>query len=281
MESKVKYGTKEYNEAYINNQIANSYNKETDTYNRSLPEVVITPRNNLNLGAVVRNGTSNIANSIYKAADSLIDFTPLAPAKTIAKIATIDYSNKSKAGKEVLKSAVDLLPYFNYKMITTPIKETDKIYKTISSNKGIHKISLATPKKGEIASIELTPSEYDDFGKKWLHPEYIKVKNSEQGKGLSNVLYDLGIKFAQRRGYNGVLSGEALLQPAKTIKTQKRFNGPEMKNPAEDYTIKGLESPKDSKMSKLIIDKYNKNNEVSKSLGQEIYNTIMQIKPAL
>lgn len=49
MESKVKYGTKEYNEAYINNQIANSYNKETDTYNRSLPEVVITPRNNLNL----------------------------------------------------------------------------------------------------------------------------------------------------------------------------------------------------------------------------------------
>lgn len=166
-------------------------------------------------------------------------------------------------------------------MITTPIKETDKIYKTISNNRGIHKISLATPKKGEIASIELTPSEYDDFGKKWLHPEYIKVKNSEQGKGLSNVLYDLGIKFAQRRGYNGVLSGEALLQPAKTIKTQKRFNGPEMKNPAEDYTIKGLESPKDSKMSKLIIDKYNKNNEVSRSLGQEIYNTIMQIKPAL
>ena len=278
MESKVKYGTKEYNEAYINNQIANSYNKETDTYNRSLPEVVITPRNNLNLGAVVRNGTSNIANSIYKAADSLIDFTPLAPAKTIA---TIDYNNKSKAGKEVLKSAVDLLPYFNYKMITTPIKETDEIYKTISNNRGIHKISLATPKKGEIASIELTPSEYDDFGKKWLHPEYIKVKNSEQGKGLSNVLYDLGIKFAQRRGYNGVLSGEALLQPAKTIKTQKRFNGPEMKNPAEDYIIKGLESPKDSKMTKLIIDKYNKNNEVSRSLGQEIYNTIMQIKPAL
>lgn len=222
MESKVKYGTKEYNEAYINNQIANSYNKETDTYNRSLPEVVITPRNNLNLGAVVRNGTSNIANSIYKAADSLIDFTPLAPAKTIA---TIDYSNKGKAGKEVLKSAVDLLPYLNYKMITTPIKETDKIYKTISNNRGIHKISLATPKKGEIASIELTPSEYDDFGKKWLHPEYIKVKNSEQGKGLSNVLYDLGIKFAQRRGYNGVLSGEALLHPAKTIKTQKKFNG--------------------------------------------------------
>lgn len=155
MESKVKYGTKEYNEAYINNQIANSYNKETDTYNRSLPEVVITSRNNLNLGAVVRNGTSNIANSIYKAADSLIDFTPLAPAKTIA---TIDYSNKGKAGKEVLKSAVDLLPYFNYKMITTPIKETDKIYKTISNNRGIHKISLATPKKGEMASSRVYKS---------------------------------------------------------------------------------------------------------------------------
>ena len=43
-------------------------------------------------------------------------------------------------------------------MITTPIKETDKIYKTISNNRGIHKISLATPKKGEMASSRVYKS---------------------------------------------------------------------------------------------------------------------------
>lgn len=275
MDKKVKYGTEEYRKAYNEGRVVNNYNK--GTYEITLPDIVITPRNNLNLGSVVRNGTSNIANSIYKVADSVIDYTPLAPAKTVAKLATI----KQNVGKEVLGAMVDLLPYFNYKMITTPIKETDKLYKTISNNRGIHRISLSTPKKGEVASIELSPSEYNDFGKRWLHPEYIRVKDSEQGKGLSNVLYDEGIKFAQKRGYNGILSGEALLQPAKTIKTQKRFNGPEMKNPAEDYTIKGMESPKDSKMSKKIISKYNKDNEVAKSLGQEIYNAIIQIKPTL
>lgn len=48
---KIKYGTREYKEAYENNQVVNSYNG--DTYEVSLPEVLITPRNNLDLGQVV------------------------------------------------------------------------------------------------------------------------------------------------------------------------------------------------------------------------------------
>lgn len=286
MDKKVKYGTEEYRKAYNEGRVVNNYNEEDDTYETILPDVVITPKNNLDLGSTVRKGTSKFIKPIYEIANEVLNFTPLAPANSLGKAgsAVLDYKktgNKSEFRKRTLEAVVDLLPYFNYKMITTPIKETDKIYKVISNNRGVHKISLETPKKGEIASLELTPSEYDDFGKKWLHPEYIKVAEGEQGKGLSSVLYDLGIKFAQRRGYNGVLSGEALLQPVKTIKTQRRFNGPEMKNPAEDYTIKGMESAKDPKMSKIIIDKYNKANEQVTSLGKELYNMIFNPKLAI
>lgn len=281
MDKKVKYGTEEYRKAYNEGRVVNNYNEKDDIYETTLPDIVITPRNNLNLSSTVRQGTSKFIKPIYKTAETVLDFTPLAPANSLGKVgaAALNYKrtgDKGELGKRTLESLVDLLPYFNYKMITTPIKETDKIYKTISNNKGVHKISLSTPKKGEVASIELSPSEYNDFNKNWLHPEYIKIKDSEQGKGLSNVLYDEGIKFAQRRGYNGVLSGEALLQPSKTIKTQKRFNGPEMKNPAEDYTIKGMESARDPKMSKIIIDKYNKANEQITSLGKELYNMIFK-----
>lgn len=286
MDKKVKYGTEEYREAYNEGRVVNNYNEEDDTYETTLPDVVITPKNNLDLDSTVRKGTSKFIKPVYEIANEVLNFTPLASANSLGKAgsAVLDYKktgNKNEFRKRTLEAIVDLLPYFDYKIITTPIKETDKIYKAISNNRGVHKISLETPKKGEIASIELTPSEYDDFGKKWLHPEYIKVAEGEQGKGLSSVLYDLGIKFAQRRGYNGVLSGEALLQPAKTIKTQRRFNGPEMKNPAEDYTIKGMESAKDPKMSKIIIDKYNKANEQVTSLGKELYNMIFNPKLAI
>lgn len=63
---KIKYGTREYKEAYENNQVVNSYNG--DTYEVSLPEVLITPRNNLDLGQVVRNGTSklNMTQSLFR-----------------------------------------------------------------------------------------------------------------------------------------------------------------------------------------------------------------------
>lgn len=280
----VKYGTKEYNEAYKKNQIANSYNKETDTYEINLPEIKITPRNNLDLGNTVRKGTSNFISPVYKVAEEVIDFTPLAPAAAVGRLGNAALKYKETGDKSYLtsgyiESVFNFLPFLNITALKLPVKEVDKVRKTITRDPrfGIDKISLYTPKKGEIASIELSPSNYDDFGKKWLHPEFIEVKPSEQGKGLSNVLYNEGIKFAQKRGYNGVLSGEALLQPNKTIKTQRRFNGPEAKNPAEDYPIKGLESPKDPKLSKNILNKYNEENTTISTVGEILLNDIRNL----
>lgn len=66
---KIKYGTREYKEAYENNQVVNSYNDEV-----SLPEVLITPRNNLDLGQVVRNGTSKVARPIIRVAETALDY---------------------------------------------------------------------------------------------------------------------------------------------------------------------------------------------------------------
>ena len=89
------------------------------------------------------------------------------------------------------------------KTLKLPVREADNIIKTITKEKyGIDKISLSTPKKGVIADIELSSSNELDFGKKWMRPEFINVVESEQGKGLSNVLYDVGIKHAKSKGYS-------------------------------------------------------------------------------
>lgn len=58
---KVKYGTEEYRNAYNKRSLAN-YDFNSKTYNlaRPLPDIVATPKNNLDLGQVVRNGTSKI-----------------------------------------------------------------------------------------------------------------------------------------------------------------------------------------------------------------------------
>ena len=55
---KVKYGTEEYRNAYNKRSLAN-YDFNSKTYNlaRPLPDIVATPKNNLDLGQVVRNGT--------------------------------------------------------------------------------------------------------------------------------------------------------------------------------------------------------------------------------
>lgn len=76
--------------------------------------------------------------------------------------------------------------------------------------------------------MQISPSGYNDFGKKWMHPEFISVSKSEQGKGLSNVLYTEGIQHAKSKGYNGITS------------TRENTEGPEMKNPVEEYPIKGI-----------------------------------------
>ena len=47
MPEKVKYKSKEYNKAYKNNQIANNYDEEFDTYECSLPEVSVNNRDTI------------------------------------------------------------------------------------------------------------------------------------------------------------------------------------------------------------------------------------------
>lgn len=227
---KIKYGTREYKEAYENNQVVNSYNG--DTYEVSLPEVLITPRNNLDLGQVVRNGTSKVARPIIRVAETALDFSPLSPALAMGRIGAAASNYKKTGNKALLKKAMssaafEALPYINIKALKLPLSEADDIVKTITKEKfGIDKISLSTPKKGVIADIELSPAE--EFGRKWMRPEYINVAKTEQGK---------------------------------TVKTQRRFNGPQMKN--YNYPIKGMESPKDPNLSKRIIEAYNKANEYS------------------
>lgn len=251
------------------------YDKENDLYHMTLPEVKITPRN-INLAQVVRNGTESFAKPIIKAAETAIDFSPLSPALAAGRVgaAVGKYQtdkNKYALGESMLGAAFEALPYANYSVFTTPIKRADNIIKKITKEKyGIDKISLATPHKGVIADIELSPAE-KFFGKEWMRPEFISVVDSEQGKGLSKVLYDEGIKYAKSRGYSGILSGEVLLQPAKTMRTQKSFLGPESKHfiSEYDYPIKGMEAPLDPNLSQQIIDKYNQRNVYESTMGEE------------
>lgn len=100
-------------------------------------------------------------------------------------------------------------------------------------------------------------------------------------------MYDEGIKHSKSKGYDGVLSGEVLLQPEKTVKTQRRFNGPQMKNYIDEYNypIKGMESPKNPNLSKRIIEAYNKANEYRTTVGRELLNMTQSLfrnyKPVL
>ena len=278
MPEKIKYKSKEYSKAYKNNQVANNYDEESDTYEYSLPEVSVNNRDNLDLGQVVRNGTSKVARPLINAGEVAIDFTGLSPALATGRL--LAAYNKGSLGREVINTAFEALPYINMKTLKLPVREADNIVKTITKEKyGIDKISLSTPKKGVIADIELSPSNELDFGKKWMRPEFINVVESEQGKGLSNVLYDMGIKHAKSKGYSGILSGEVLLQPEKTIRTQKRFSGPQMKHFVEEYNypIKGLESAKDPNLSDTIIKMYNKANEYKSTVGKEFYNMIKSL----
>lgn len=100
MEKEVKYGTKEYREAYNNKSIA-TYNKDTDTYETSIPldEVKVTPRNNLDLGQVVRNGTSKLGKLIGTA---VIEGASLHPILGLARAATDMGFAKSNADKALI-----------------------------------------------------------------------------------------------------------------------------------------------------------------------------------
>lgn len=80
---KVKYGTEEYRNAYNKRSLAN-YDFNSKTYNlaRPLPDIVATPKNNLDLGQVVRNGTSKIGKPIGVA---ITELAALHPAIGLAK----------------------------------------------------------------------------------------------------------------------------------------------------------------------------------------------------
>lgn len=73
----MKYGTKEYRNAYNKRSLAN-YDFNSKTYNlaRPLPDIVATPKNNLDLGQVVRNGTSKIGKPIGVAITELAALHP-------------------------------------------------------------------------------------------------------------------------------------------------------------------------------------------------------------
>lgn len=123
MPEKVKYKSKEYNEVYRNNQIANNYDEESDTYEYSLPEVSVNIRDNLNLGQVVRNGTSKVARPLINAGEVAIDFTGLSPALTAY--------NKGSLGREIINAAFEALPYINMKTLKLPVREADNIIKLL------------------------------------------------------------------------------------------------------------------------------------------------------
>lgn len=127
---KIKYGTREYKEAYENNQVVNSYNG--DTYEVSLPEVLITPRNNLDLGQVVR--------PIIRVAETALDFSPLSPALAMGRIGAAASNYKKTGNKALLKKAMssaafEALPYINIKALKLPLSEADDIVKTITKEK--------------------------------------------------------------------------------------------------------------------------------------------------
>lgn len=133
---KIKYGTREYKEAYENNQVVNSYNG--DTYEVSLPEVLITPRNNLDLGQVVRNGTSKVARPIIRVAETALAMGRIGAAASNYK----KTGNKALLKKAMSSAAFEALPYINIKALKLPLSEADDIVKTITKEKfGITNLS--------------------------------------------------------------------------------------------------------------------------------------------
>ena len=58
----------------------------------------------------------------------------------------------------------------------------------------------------------------------WVSPSMISVSPKLQGNQTQDLLYQLGIEEAKKRGMKGVYSGETLLSPEKTKKAHERFN---------------------------------------------------------
>lgn len=180
---KVKYGTEEYRNAYNKRSLAN-YDFNSKTYNlaRPLPDIVATPKNNLDLGQVVRNGTSKIGKPIGVA---ITELAALHPAIGLAK-AGVDAKLAVNQRDKILNSLA-ALPIPVIRNLTKARKIISPVTKTMKKvEPGVTRISLNSPNK-ELGHIDLSDSFEKTAGFDTIYPEYIKV--NEKGKGLSKALY--------------------------------------------------------------------------------------------
>ena len=260
---KVKYGTKEYKDAYNKRSLAN-YDFDSKTYNsaRPLPDIVATPKNNLDLGQVVRNGTSKIGKPIGVA---ITELAALHPAIGLAK-AGVDAKLAVNQRDKILNSLA-ALPIPIIKNLTKARKIISPVTKTVKKvEPGVTRISLNSPSK-ELGHIDLSDSFEKTAGFDTIYPEYIKV--NEKGKGLSKALYAAGIKDMKKP----IISGEVLLQPEKTVKTYKYFDGPVLPplimEEGYNYPRKITVKPKNPNLYEDTIKEYqNKTARYSNNLSE-------------
>ena len=131
---------------------------------------------------------------------------------------------------------------------------------------GVTRISLNSPNK-ELGHIDLSDSFEKTAGFDTIYPEYIKV--NEKGKGLSKALYAAGIKDMKKP----IISGEVLLQPEKTVKTYKYFDGPVLPplimEEGYNYPRKIMVKPKNPNLYEDTIKEYqNKTARYSDNLSE-------------
>lgn len=141
---KVKYGTEEYRNAYNKRSLAN-YDFNSKTYNlaRPLPDIVATPKNNLDLGQVVRNGTSKIGKPIGVA---ITELAALHPAIGLAK-AGVDAKLAVNQRDKILNSLA-ALPIPVIRNLTKARKIISPVTKTVKKvEPGVTRISLNSPIK--------------------------------------------------------------------------------------------------------------------------------------
>ena len=209
-------------------------------YEVKLPEVTVTPRNNLNLGQAVRNGTSRFAKPI---GEGIVAIASLHPDLWIAD------AIRDVIGKKVPFS---IIPFINNLVKTRKIVEP--LVRVVSKPEpGVTRVALTDYNK-ELGHIDLSDSYEKTNGIATVYPEYIKV--NEKGKGLSKALYAAGIEETKKP----ILSGEVLLQPEKTTKTYKYFEGPELPPliPDEGYNYprKIMLRPKNKRLYEDTIEDY-------------------------
>ena len=180
---KVKYGTEEYRNAYNKRSLAN-YDFNSKTYNlaRPLPDIVATPKNNLDLGQVVRNGTSKIGKPIGVAITELAALHPaigLAKAGVDAKLAV----NK----RDKILNSLAALPIPVIRNLTKARKIISPVTKTMKKvEPGVTRISLNSPSK-ELGHIDLSDSFEKTAGFDTIYPEYIKVNEKAYNKWRSII----------------------------------------------------------------------------------------------